>query len=99
MLSLFVNIHDSDLDFERFAFLIQNSRMQAAIKIILRRGDVIVKFAGDGMPDAVDNAEYLIAGRVIWHDDAHRTHIVNFLKWYALALHLAVDAVDVLGTG
>jgi len=73
-------------------------RVDGAIVIVLRGGDVVVELPGYIGPGSVHDAERAVAVGDRRHHDAHRTHVEDLLERQLLALHLAVDAVDVLRT-
>ncbi len=71
--------------------------MQAAVRVFFGLRDIVIKLAGDGVENIVDYAERLVTLRDALHDDTNRAHVVNLAEGQVLALHLAVNAVDVLG--
>ena len=85
-----------DLDLERLAFADDDRRMQALVEVVLRDRDVVVELAGDRPPDRVDDAERGVAVLDLLDEAADRVDVVDLLEPGALALHLLVDAVDVL---
>ena len=94
-----VHLLGADLHLQGFAVIVNHGGVQGLVEIILGGGDVIVKFAGDGPPGGVDSPQSLVTLLFGGEDDTHAAHIVNHLEGHALALHLAVDGIDMLGAG
>src|SRR5690242_11312953 len=93
-----VHLVRANLDFERLAFFEDHRRMQRLIEVILWCSDVIIELARDWTPCLMNYPQHLIAGVNIIDQNADGTNIVNLLERDAFALHLAPDAVDMLGT-
>ena len=69
--------------------------VQAAVHVVLGIGDVVVKLAGDGTPQAVHHAQRRVTLGFALDDDAEAVDVVDLLEVHILALHLLPDAEDV----
>ena len=87
----------ANLHLHRFALGTDHSRVQAAVEVVFGVGDVVVKFAVDGPPQAMHHAQGRIAVAHRADNNAEAVDVVDLLEGHILALHLAVDAVDVFG--
>ena len=85
-----------DLDLERLALARDDRRVEALVEVVLGDRDVVVELARDRPPDRVDDAERGVAVLDLLDEAADRVDVVDLLEPGALALHLLVDAVDVL---
>ena len=72
--------------------------VQGLIAIRLRHGDVVLEPAGNRLPHRVDDPEYAVTVLNGGDKDAHRREIVDLTHALVVALHLAVDAVEMLRT-
>ena len=85
----------ADLDLERIAAR-HDRRVQRLVAVRLRHGDVVLEAARNRLPHRVDDAEHAVAvlDRVDEHADGRE--VVNLAEVLVVALHLLVDAVEVL---
>src|SRR4029079_13880862 len=90
-----VHLVRPDLDLERLAVEGDHGRVQRLVQVVLGDRDVVVELAGDGPPDAVDDAEGRAAVADLVDEQADRIDVVDLAELRALALHLLPDAVDV----
>ncbi len=95
---IFVHLRRAYLHFERLAVVVDHCRVQRLIIIFFRQTDVIVELARLRLPQTVDQAQRDVTCRNIFDDHPHRAHVVDSLKRVLLALHLAIDRIDVFGT-
>ena len=96
-LGLVVHLPRADLHLDGLALGPQHRGVDGAVEVVLGRRDVIVELAGNVGELSVHQAE---RGITVSHgvgDDAHGTQVENLFEGELLALHLPVDAVDVLG--
>ena len=70
--------------------------MQRLVHIGLRRGDIVLEPARNGVKQVVDVAEDVIAVGNIVHDHAERIKIVQLIDGLVLRAHLAVDGIGML---
>ena len=96
-LGLVVHLARADLHLDGLAFGAQHRGVDRAVEIVLGRGDVVVELAGNVRPAPVHQAERRVAVRHRGGHDAHRAQVEHLLEGQLLAVHLPVDAVDVLG--
>src|SRR5690606_18869555 len=94
---LLVHIEGAYLHFEHLAFGADHRRVQRAIAVVLRIGDVVVEFIRHIAPQAMHDAERAVAIPHLGHQYAHGANIVDLRKADTLALHFSPDAVDMLG--
>jgi len=93
---MFVHGARANLDLDGLAARADDSRMQRAVAVALRVGDVVVEFVHDRLPDAVHDTEYAIALLHILDEHTNRAYVEQIVKLKLLGPHLLVDAVDVL---
>ena len=86
----------ADLHLERDALRADDSRVQGLIHVGLRRGDIVLEPAGDGVEEVVDMAEDIIAVGNVVHDHAECVEVIQLVDRLVLRAHLAVDGVCVL---
>ena len=96
-LSLFVHGMGADLHFQDLAFRTDHRRVQRAVTVLFRVGDVVVELFRNMPPQGVDDAERGVAVAHFRHQHANRAHIVDLAELQALALHFSPDRIDVLG--
>jgi len=87
----------ANLHFERAPLQSDDGGVQRLIAVILGQGDIVVKLASDGAPEAMDRAQRVIALALLLHDHADAKQIIDLVKGAIFLLHLAVNAVQVLG--
>ena len=97
VLRLLVHLVGPDLDLEVAAPGADHRGVQRAVEVGLGLGDVVVELARDGLPQAVHQPQHRVALPQLLHQHAHGRDVVDLFEAQALALHLLVDAVDVLG--
>ncbi len=96
-LRLVVHFPRADLHLDRLSFGPEHRGMDGAVEVVLRRRDVIVELTGNvGEPSMHQAQRGITVGHRVG-DDAHGAQIEYLLEGELLALHLPVDAVDVLG--
>ena len=95
-LGVLVHLVRADLDFDGLAFRPDHRGVQRAIVVRLRLRDVVVELPRHRRPQVVHDAERGVAVLHVVDEHAHRAHVVKRFEADALALHLVVDAVDVL---
>ena len=86
-----------DLDLERLSVECDHGGVERLVEVVLRVRDVVVELAGDRSPEGMDDAERRVAVADVVDEDPDRVDVVDLGELGALALHLLVDAVDVLG--
>ena len=91
-----VHFPRADLHLKRDALRADDSRVQGLIHVGLRRGDIVLEPAGDGVEEVVDMAEDIIAVSNVVHDHAERVEVIQLVDRLVLRTHLAVDGVCVL---
>ena len=86
----------ADLHFKRDAGIAQERCVQRAVHIRFWRGNIVLKPAGERLPACVQNAERGIAvvDRIDNHADCDQ--IIDFIDAAIDALHLAINAVQML---
>ena len=87
----------ADLDLERVTVR-HDGGVQGLIAVRLRHGDVVLEPAGNRLPHRVDDPEHTVAVLNGGDEDTHRREIVDLIHTLVVALHLAVDAVEMLRT-
>ena len=85
----------ADLDLERIAAR-HDRRVQGLIAVRLRHGDVVLEAARDWLPHRVDDAEHAVAVLDRVDEHAHGREVVDLAELLVVALHLLVDAVEML---
>ncbi len=96
-LGMLMHLARADLHLDALPLRTDDGRVNGAVEISLGRRYVVVELAGDVCPHAVHHPERGITVRNARDDDAHRPYVEDLLERKVLALHLAVDAVHVLG--
>ena len=101
-LGLGVHLAGADLHLQGPAARPDHRGVQRPVAVRLGVGDVVVELAGDMRPQPVHGAERRIALGLGVHEHAQRPQVeqlldAGLLDAERLALHLAPDAVDVLG--
>ncbi len=91
-----VHLAGADLHLERQAAWPDDGRVQRTVVVLLRRRDVVVEFSREIRPEAVHDAERGVAFGDGFDLDPHCEHVHDLLEGERLALHLPVDAEDVL---
>src|SRR6185503_7568785 len=86
-----------DLDLEGLAVERDHRRVERLVEVVLGDRDVVVELARDRPPQGVDDAERRVAVADVVDEDPDRVDVVDLGELGGLALHLLVDAVDVLG--
>ena len=71
-----VHFKGADLHFDAFVFGPYDYGVQRFVAVAFGVGDVVVKLAGDGLKQAVDDAERGIAFGDGVHQNAHRADVV-----------------------
>src|SRR5207244_4230916 len=89
------------LDLEWTPLGTDDSRVETAVAVELRHGDVVLETARHRLPEGVDEPERAVAVArpllaVPLDRDAHRSEVVDLVELAALAGHLVVDRVEVL---
>ena len=95
-LGVLVHLAGADLHLDAACLRTDDGGVDRAIAVALGRGDVVVELAGDVGPATMHHPERGVTLRYRVHHDAHRAHVEQLREIELLALHLAVDAVDVL---
>jgi len=98
VLAQLVHLAGADLDLDALPFRPGHGGVQRAVAVGFGLGDVVVELAGDGRPASMHDAQCGVALGQLLDDHPHRGHVVDLLEAEVLALHLLVDAVDVLGS-
>ncbi len=93
-----VHVKGPDLHFQGTPFRPYDCSVQGPVEVLLGIGDVVVELSGDMTPQAVHDTEGCIAVFFLINQDTHRPHVEHLVEIDLLALHLAPDAVDMLGT-
>ena len=97
-LGVLVHLARADLHLDALRLRPDHGGVDRAVAVALGGRDVVIELARHVGPLAVHDAERRVAlgDRVDHH--AHRAHVEQLREVQLLALHLAVDAVDVLRT-
>ena len=90
-----VHLPCADLHLERDALRADDGRVQGLVHVGLRRGDIVLEAARNGIEQVVNMTENVIAVGNIVHDHAERVKIVQFVDGLVLRTHLAVDGISV----
>src|SRR6185295_15853268 len=93
-----VHLLGANLDFAGLPAGDQHSCMQRAIHALFGHRDVVIELARHRRPHAVDDPQYLVALAHIGDDHTDGELVVDLVETDALALHLAIDRVDMFGT-
>ncbi|CCJ89655.1 hypothetical protein BN132_1583 [Cronobacter turicensis 564] len=97
-LRLFMHLFGADLDFNGFTAGAKHHGMNRLVTVGFRVGDVIIKFIGQMAIVRMHDPERGVAVLEALRDNAHGTHVKQFVKRQMLFLHLAPDAVDMFRT-
>ena len=87
----------SDLNLERLGVGTDDRGVQALVHVRLGHGDVVVELAGNRSPQRVDHAQGRVAVLHVANQQPDGVQVVDLVELGALALHLLVDRVQVLG--
>ncbi len=94
---LLVHVEGADLHLQGLVLGTHHGGVQALVAVALGARDVVVELAGNGLPEAVHQAQYVEAVLDVAHQHAQGTHVVDLVEGQALLAHLRQDAGDVLG--
>ena len=92
-----VHLAGADLHLERLRLGPDHGRVQGLVHVRLGHRDVVVELPGNRPPDGVHDPERRVAVLDLVHQQPDGVDVVDLVELGALALHLLVDAVDVLG--
>src|SRR5439155_22588023 len=94
-----VHLARADLDLERSSLRTDDGRVQRAVAVELRHGDVVLEPTGHRPPQGMDQAEgavavarSFVAGPL--HGHTHRRQVVDLVELATLLRHLVVDGVE-----
>ena len=96
-LGLLVHLARADLDLDGACLGAHHGGVEALVAVGLGRGDVVLETAGQRVPQRVHRTERRVAVAHRVGDDAQGDEVVDVGELLALALHLEVDAPQVLG--
>ena len=91
-----VHVLGADLHFDRHAVRPEQRGVQRLVAVDARDRDVVLEASRHRLEHAVHDAERAVAGVGAVDDDAQAVHVDDLGERRALALHLLVDAVEVL---
>ena len=97
VLGLLVHLEGADLDLDGARLGAHHGGVEALVAVGLGRGDVVLEAAGQRVPQGVDRAQGAVAVAHALQDDTQGDEVVDVGELLALALHLEVDAPQVLG--
>ena len=97
VLGRLVHVAGADLDLQRAPLGPDHRRVQRLVHVELRHRHHVLEAAGKRLPERVDDADGAVAVLDGVDDDAHRRQVVDLVELAALAGHLRVDRVEVLG--
>ena len=92
-----VHLMRPNLHLHRLPVRADHRRVQAAVHVVLRAGDVVVKFTRYRPPVAMHHPQCRVAVRHRFNNDSEPVNVVNLVKRHVLAPHLSIDAVNMLG--
>ena len=92
-----VHLAGADLDLQRAPLGPDHRRVERLVHVELRHRHHVLEAAGERLPERVDDADGAVAVLDGVDDDAHRREVVDLVELAALAGHLRVDRVEVLG--
>ena len=96
-LGIAMHLAGPDLDLHPLAELADHGRMEGAVAVRLRQGDVVLEPVRHRRPHRVNLPEHRITVfDLLIDDDAEPDRVVDLLDLEILALHLRVDGGDVL---
>lgn len=91
-----MHLGGADLHLDR-PMTADHGRVQRLVAIGLGQADVILEATGDGAKGVVNHRKSAITALEVGHQDAQGRHIEDFVEGLLLQLHLAPDAIEVLG--
>ena len=91
-----LHVAGADLDFDGHAVHAHQHGVQGLVAVGLGNGDVVLELPGHRLVQAVDAAQYPVAGVHRVDDDAKGEDIHDLREALPLGFHLLVDAVEVL---
>ena len=94
---IFIHCEGADLYLEYLLVRADDGGVQRLVAILLGSRDVVVEFVGNHAPEVVHDAERGVTVTHLRHQNTHCADIEYLRKIEFLCLHLAPDAVDVLG--
>src|SRR4051794_20530910 len=97
VLGRLVHVAGADLDLQRPPLGPDHRGVQRLVHVELRHRHHVLEAAGERLPERVDDADGAVAVLHRVDDDAHRGEVVDLVELAALAGHLRVDRVKVLG--
>ena len=83
-----MHIVGADLDLHGFALGADDRAVNGLIIIFFGRGDIVVEFAGDVLPETVDDTQGGITVTHMLNQDAYGPDIINLMIVSILPLHL-----------
>ena len=92
-----VHMVGSDLNLERLGVGTDDRGVQALVHVRLGHGDVVVELPGYRTPEGVDDTEGGVTVLDVADQQPDGVQVVDLVELGALALHLLVDRVQVLG--
>ena len=96
-LGVTVHLLGADLDLDGLALVADDDGVDGLVAVRLRVRDIVVELARYMVPVGVDHAEGRVAVVDLLDDDAHCPDVIELGELKVLLLHLAPDAVNVLG--
>mmetsp|Transcript_11000 Transcript_11000/g.24960 ORF Transcript_11000/g.24960 Transcript_11000/m.24960 type:complete len:340 (-) Transcript_11000:868-1887(-) len=94
-----MHLRGSDLNFDPLTSGPDDSRMQRAIHVGLRKRNVVLEPSRNRLPHAVDDAEGLVALAQVFCQDPEGDQVLDFADMFQPATsHLLVDRVEVLSS-
>ena len=97
VLGRLVHVARADLDLQRPPLGPDHRGVQRLVHVELRHRHHVLEAAGERLPERVDDADGAVAVLHRVDDHAHRREVVDLVELAALAGHLRVDRVEVLG--
>ena len=92
-----VHLAGADLDLQRPPLGPDHRGVQRLVHVELRHRHHVLEAAREGLPEGMDDADGAVAVLHAVDDHAHRRQVVDLVELAALAGHLRVDRVEVLG--
>src|SRR5690242_3280285 len=93
---MLVHLARADLHLDARAFRADDRGVNGAVEVVLGSCDVVVELARDRSEGRVDDAKRRITRLDRLDDDAHGANVVELAEGELFALHLAMNAVEVL---